>query len=375
MNRTTLIIRAAVVLGCFAASPVGRCLAQAPPALDDIIDGIGRTERLLFENQSLLLRYARTKSEDVTPSSASGGLLPAEWTLAYRGGKWFCERRFTEPQKTRRVTIPVEPKTQVVRDGVSLDWEQPHRIAGIQDVELGGNFYAGLFYTRNLSLNCAEYFAKSQGIDLAAVRKRYADDVDLPFLPDFLSENRSRYQILSAPEEVDGTLCWVVEWPGMDRISVDPTRGFTVPRRVFNWGAGKPARFEFHNTDYREVKPGLWLPFKQVEERYASIISERPAIWGKVASRSEYELLAVEFDKVPDSFFEVKLPPGTRVIDTVRHLKYTVAANDSAPFEAAIAQAKGAWRWWPPIWLWIVSAACVLIVLGWAFRRRLLRLG
>jgi hypothetical protein len=66
--------------------------------------------------------------------------------------------------------------------------------------------------------------APSDGKDVAAIRRipYYGDDLDLPFLPDFLRENMARYEVLPVPEEVDGTACWVAHWPGMDRFWTDP---------------------------------------------------------------------------------------------------------------------------------------------------------
>jgi hypothetical protein len=348
--------------------------AQQPPTLADIIDGIDRTEKLLFENKSLLMRYARTHTETITPGSIMGGLLPAEWVLAYRGDKWFMQRRFTKPKRSDDLLVPAEPKVHVISDHFVIDWDQYSREAVLDsmDASLGANLYAGLFYTRNLSFNAARYIAKSEAVDLNQVRKKYRDDVDLPFLPEYLSENKYRYQVLSIPEEIDGALCWIVEWPGMDRIWVDPTRGFAVPRRRYAWEPGKPCRFEFYNKDYREVKPGLWLPETQVEDTYTSVVADRSSLWGKVAGRSEYKLLAVEFDSVPENQFDVMLPAGTCVIDNYRRLFYTVSRSPE-PFAQAIADAKaGKQASHASTWLWGLSIACLGVLVGFlAYRWRL----
>jgi hypothetical protein len=330
----------------------GRSHAQQPPTLSEVIQGLEQAEKLFFDHTSLYLRYERTNCQDVIPTTYSGGLLPAVWTLAYRGDKWFLERRFTQamerpaevvpgkPKKPRMV-IPTEPKTNAVRGRVMLNWDQDGKFAAILhfDQNASGNIYAGLLYPRNLSLDAPRYVALSEGLDVKAVRKKFPDDAGLPFLPEYLRQNKGQYRVRTVPEMVDGMRCWVVEWPGMDRFWVAPDRGFAVPRRQYCWGPGQALRYEFAHRDYREVKPGLWVPFTQLETKYASVLAEKEALWGQVAARAEYQLHAVEFDKVPEALFDVKLPVGTKVIDTVRHLRYTVS-DEAEPLGPAIVVAK-----------------------------------
>jgi hypothetical protein len=379
MRRLLLVTGALCIVALSWRTPMS---ADERPTLEQIIAGLEQYEKLLFENTSLQLRYARSETEDVTPSAYSGGYFRAEWSLAYRGDKWFAERRFLDPVKTENLWIPAEPETQIIKQGVLLEWKQSSHSAVVDRFDLGRNFYAGLFYTRNLSLDAPARIAKSNGADLATVRKRYSDDADLPFLPIFLRDNSAQYRVLPDREEVDGQNCWVVEWPGMDKFWVLPERGFAVPRRIYHFGPGKPIRYEFLHKDYREVKPGLWLPFTQIEDKYASITSESKDIWGRVAARNRYELLSAEFDSVPDSRFEVSLPPGTKVIDTIRKFKYAVEGKlDTDPFTAEIEKAK---QIFPPTQVspkpqsmtsrgWLVLALNVGVFVGiaaWLIRRR-----
>jgi hypothetical protein len=265
----------------------------------------------------------------------------------------------------------------VVKDQTLLEWTPYGTSAVIDHFNLGRNIYGGLFYTRNLSLDAPRHIAESNGADIKVVRQQYADDADLPFLPGFLEENKEHYHVLPARDEVDGVPCWVVEWEGMDRFWIDPARGFAVPRRQFCWAPGKPLNYEFLNQDYREVKAGLWLPFTQIENKYASIVAEKESLWGKVAARSEYRLHNIEFDSVPDSLFEVKLPAGTHVIDMVRDFQYAVSGNnDTDPFADEIEEARREIslmttptnrhrRWFLIVNLFIGAAA----VAAWLYRR------
>jgi hypothetical protein len=206
------------------------------------MQGLERSEKSFFESESFLIRYERVKTEDVTPSKASGGFLLAEWIFAHKGDKWFNQRRFTHPTKTKELLVEAKPNTLVAKGPVMLEWQQEFQSAYVSEFAKGGKIYQGLFYTRHLSLDAPKFIAKSNGADIAALRKMavYSDDLPLPFLPDFLRENKANYRVLPTPQEVDQASCWLVEWPGMDRFWVDPKRGFAIPLRRYSWAPGEP---------------------------------------------------------------------------------------------------------------------------------------
>jgi hypothetical protein len=365
------LVAGAAAFFILAASQLSQ--AQQPPTLDEVVEGMGRMEKLLFESKSLLIRYSRTQSQKVVKSAAAGALLPAEWSLAYRGKKWFIQRRFTEPMTSAKLLVPAEPKTEAIADRFYINWDQHDREATLDmiDVNRGGDIYGGLYYTRNLSLDAAKFIAKAESLDLSALRKRYPDEAGLPFLPDYLSENKSNYHVQEIPDTVDGLLCWIVEWPGVDKFWVDPSHGYAVPRRIYSWAPGKPTRYEFHLRDYQEMKPGLWLPSLQKEIRYASITSDKTALWGHVTSWAEYKLLAAEFDNVPDTLFDIKLPPGTTVHDDYRKFTYKVPGNREEPFATAIAAAQAGNDGHSQVWLWLALVAAIALFAGLVYRRRL----
>ncbi len=368
---------------CLLSLSCARGLAQGPLDLDQVIEGLERREKLFFESRSMLIRYERVKTTRLTAAVASGGgLLPAEWTVAYHGDKWFVQRRFAQPFETKEVVVAPDPKTNLVRDQLIVEWEAGDNQVYLDSFKEGRNIYAGLYYTRNLSLDAPKHIANAAGVsqNLHKIRKRYADEAGLPFLPEFLRENRAHYRVLSKPQEIEGVRCWVVEWPDMDWFCVAVDRGFAVPRRRFCWGPGKPLRFEFRNSDYQEVKPGLWLPFRQVVDRYASIVAAKESLWGKAASRSEYRLKSLEIDDVPESLFDLELPAGTMVHDFVRDFNYVVSGeDDSDPFAAAIKHARDARR--RSLWRWLgalLTATVLLLLVAqriWAKRRGKLSLG
>jgi hypothetical protein len=365
----------AAVIVAPASSGRNPARAQGAPTLAQVIQGLERTERLFFASESFLIRYERSRSEDLTATTVTGGYLLAEWTLAYKGNKWLTTRRFTKPERTEEYVVPEELRVQVLRDRVLLEWDQYTRSALLDPFENGRNIFQDWLYTRNLSLDAPKQVAASGGADTASLRQLSGlkDDLDLPFLPEFLRANQSRYHVRPEPEEVDGARCWVVEWPGVDRFWVDPLRGFAVPRRVYAYGPGKPLNFEFLQRDYHQVKPGLWLPFTQIENKYSSFV-ESEALWGQVACRSEYRVHQIEFDRLPDRFFDVKLPPGTRVLDSVRKLEYLLLRSAAAPFVDPIAAAARE-RNRGPGWRVLTGPARFVMAPVAAFYRWLRRLG
>lgn len=315
----------------------GLCLAQSPPSLEQIVQGLERYEKELFQHKDFLLRYARTKSEDVSPSMVSGEELRCEWTFARSGDKWFMEQRFLATSSSEGISLSKKPDTYVFKDGKLVNWQQNSNSLLVTRLGFGAPFYNKLLYTRNLSLDVPALLATSNEIDHATIRRHFPDDAALPFLPRFVRDNIKRYRVSATPEIIDGQTCWLVEWPQMDQFWVCPDRGFIVPRRIYHWGPGKPIRYEFVNKDYKEVQPGYWLPFSQVENKYASIIAEPSKIWGKVTGRSEYKLLEAKFGTVPESQFDVSLPKGTIVFDEIRNFKYTVeGTSDNDPFTAEV---------------------------------------
>jgi hypothetical protein len=315
------------------------------PTVDQVLQGLTTIEETVFQTHSFLVTYERHEGVHLS-DSLMAGQLPARWTQAFYRDRWYTERRFTRPftgtyekgiVKTR-VHVPAQPSIHVLKDGVVLEWDQSRNTAKILAFSESGNLYSGLHYTRNLSLDAPKYVARAGDVELAEMRKINRDETDLPFLPEFLRSNRSNYRVLPQQETINGTSCWIVEWPGMDRIAVDPDRGFAIIQRRYSWGPEKPTRVEVTNSDHRQVKPGLWLPYQQQETRYASIVADPKEMWGKAAVKSRYTVQTMRFDDLDDIFFQVKLTPKTRVHDMVRSIQYESAGDSTDPFEEAIAE-------------------------------------
>lgn len=341
--------------------------AAVPPTIAQVLDGLERIEAGVFGSRAFVINYERIGSEG--PSE----LLLAEYRSAFSGDKWFYEKRWTKPfRKPGVVNVPKEPSTHVVKGGLVLRWDQHTRSATLNSFEDGWNIHAGWDYTLHLGLDAPRFILSSNDASakLTGVRKSFPDEADHPFLPAFLRENAADYRVGPQPEEVVGQSCWVLDFPGVDRICVDPTKNFAIVKRSYSWGPGKPARLSVENSDFKEVKPGLWLPFHQVVERYA-VLTERKSLWGTVTSRSEYQLKSVAFDEgVSDALFDVELPVGTNVFDAVRNFNYRISGPSAEPFDALIKSAQTRDKKSLSYWLVIMNCVVFALLVGVALYRR-----
>jgi hypothetical protein len=158
----------------------------------------------------------------------------------------------------------------------------------------------------------------------------------------------------------------------MDKFWIDTEHGCVIRKRVYHWEPGKPRKFAIHNSDFREVKPGIWLPYKQVVDKYASIKSESSNIWDKVVSRLYYQLEEVLINEVPDKIFDIKPPVGTRIIDSVRDVQYTIYDESKEPFEDPIKQGIGVLKKHErrAMWRFIgVAVINICIIMLWLYFR------
>jgi outer membrane lipoprotein-sorting protein len=287
-----------------------------------------------------LITYRLDNSRTVTKSPDSSEMMLLEWKTGYLGNKWFSQRRFFEYDPKTQVRRYAEPLINVVRGEAVVEYRAGHKSAVVDKTELGRNTYRDLDYFSNLSLDAPKYVAKSLGLQdkLGDIRREFASYADLPFLPDFLSRNISKYSVLPEKETIDGTPCRVVEWKGKDRIWVDEAT-LVIRRRKYSWNSNTSARIDITNFDFQEVKPGLSLPFRQIATIYFDP-SITPKLADKVRFVATYIVEDIKFDSLDDNFFEIALPTGTAVFDAPRGFTYVVSDSSSDPFTASITKAK-----------------------------------
>ena len=310
--------------------------AAAPPDLNTIVNGIARSKRLFFEDP----RSFRIVSavERVVAFAPEGQWTRSEVTAARMGDKWFTQERLRDPTPKRGE----DKRVYASKDKKALDWQAINSSCVLSPSSVNPNVCANWRYVQTMGLSVYRYIAHSHGVSYEDFRMLVHDGppFDHPFLPEYIEEHRKDYRILPEPENVDGFRCWVVEWPGMDRFCIDLDHGFAVRQRSYHWGPGKPLRYNISQKDFREVRKGLWLPFVQIVEQCGRFPTGKKEWWGKPINRVEYALKAIDFDTLGDDFFDIRLPPGTRVLDRIENKKYTVAVEGTDPFAGAIANAE-----------------------------------
>lgn len=320
----------------------GAAIAAEPPTVQWLVDKLQRADRAFFESGKLRLRYARVTSKNML---AKRGNRRCEWLVGRQQHGWYSEARELDPMELPDQTIPAEPTIYILKSGTSLDWTQYNQSVYIAAQE-NFNVLHGWQYLAGAGLNPYRQVIESVG-------KSYDDAsresnsmlhqfLRMPLIPDFLAANASHYSV-HAPSPSDGAeitkSCWVVEWPDMDKIWVDGARGFAVRRRIFQWRAAGPRAREIDNSDFREIKPGLWFPFRQAVVSYADPEFDNESALNTVINESMYEVSELDFSRSPEKLANLRLPEGTRVSDSVRSVKYTVTSNEGDPFAGPLGQA------------------------------------
>lgn len=347
--RTHLAVTRCLLICCFFASFSADTVSASPPTVDEVLQGLEKEEAVLFGASGFICRAQRTKCEEITPSHYSGGYLDTEFLVARKSDRWLTHKRFLNlanetirDRQGNKVYVPNEPRTFVMKDHFILEWLEGKDVATVDLFGEGRGMLQCLDFFSHLGFDVAKHLSRSGGADYSKAQKvEWAQDyLGHPFFPDFLRNNKLKYRVLQNEEAVDGVACCVLEYPGMDKAWLDPVRGYAVCRRIYHWGPGKPRKFEIINFGFKEYLPGLWLPQRQVVNKYASIISEDSSIWDKVACRLTYELREMTFGSIPDEAVDRKIPPGLLIVDRVRGLQYRVAAEGEDPLSGPIAQAQ-----------------------------------
>jgi hypothetical protein len=334
-----------------------------------------RQDALLFEVDSINLRYERTAVRDVVPDSVFCQVLRAEWRIASLGENWLIESRATEASRRDDVHMPAGKSIQLCRGPMLLEWGG-EGWALIDHFGNGRNAYQGLYYFEHAGFDVVRRIAAAGGASdqMDQIRAKYPDQAGLPYLAEFVGRNAGSYVRGPAAEMAGETETWVFDWPGMDKIWVDPKRDFAPVRRAYAWAPDKPLRVDVVGSDFREVRPGLWLPFKQVVSKYASYRDPKH-LWGKVVTIHEYQVRECQFNTLEASDFEIKLTPGTMVHDSIRKIEYTVLGDETDdPFSEAIVLARQkllAQRGTSRVWIVGGSALAVVAIffLSWRWRK------
>jgi len=359
---------------------MGMANEVSPPTINAIVAGVKSSENSFLQLNSFLINCERKKTETIAPSRFSGGYINVAFIVAKSGSRWFTSKAFTEVgQKNheghnivRGVFTPLEPDILLLKNHLSLEWDQSS-VHAIVDHFTDGHFnlHGRFDYFRHIGWNMSRYLVESENKSYDTILKDFEDLLDHPFLPEFLEQNREKYVVHPNTEDVDGFRCWVVEYPGMDKMWIDVEHGFAVRKRIYHFGEGKPRKFAIRNQEWKEVAPDLWLPHKQTVDKYVSILPEDPKIWDQVTARMYYEVNEILINSVPDELFDVILPVGTHVVDIARDARYTIWDPNVDPFAGPIEQALKVNRHVKYRALGIIIGSIIIFIAVWQILSRM----
>lgn len=121
-------------------------------------------------------------------------------------------------------------------------------------------------------------------------------------------------------EVVDGASCVVIEVDDTMVLWCDPELGYSVRRQEGYYPQTTLPLWRATCSDFVEVCKGVWLPRKAVDERFAG--PDAPTGLRNVPILAyDYAVLEMFANEVPDELFELRIPPGTLVLDYARGKK------------------------------------------------------
>lgn len=346
MKRTFLrFLAAAPFLFGWSMAEKSGAVASERPTVESIIEGIKRANDAFFQSRKLTLRYTADVAHRTNQPTRR------EWVLGRDNGGWYAEQMAVPPNEKLAL-----PRIAILKNGLFLDWFQFNQSVNLGPKQMRNfNVLYGWDYLENAGINPYRPIVESTGMsyeDATALDEKSLPTtgpdsgllilhqfVKEPSLPDFLQLNASKYGVAEQSESIDGEAYWAIEWPEMDKIWVDVDRGYAVRRRVYRWKPAGPLARRVDNSDLREVKPGLWLWFRQTVETYGR---QKEEDWDKVIRRSTYDVSECDFSHAPGALANLRLPVGTAVTDTIRDLKYTVSDEQGDPFDKPLGEATAA---------------------------------
>ena len=202
-------------------------------------------------------------------------------------------------------------------------------------------------YFQGIGVVPFDLLAESNGVPFdnvlaKATQSPYLEPILGMYLPVCIDKHRKEYSVRSKPEVVDGISCWVIEWPKRDVIWLDSKLAGVIRKRVIYNASSDTIKSVFYNSEVKEVKKGLFLPYKQEALHYVyPEMGLSPSETGKELSHFIYQVNALEIGSVGpegEKFFNVQLPVGASVYDVDKDVDYRISDPDSDPFAGPIAQ-------------------------------------
>jgi hypothetical protein len=199
--------------------------------------------------------------------------------------------------------IPIDPEREFGFDGDKLRSKNPKgRSGGILPPE----------QARKDELYFTQEYLSAIGMKLPDPFKTANDRKDERF-PDAFA--RRGFRVGAALERIDGHPCVVVSRDGKETVWIDPAIGYAVRKHSANYPDTDLLREVYHNTDFQEVAPGLWLPRRCAYELCGPPLA--PVKYrGKPMLRFIHDVKKFSLNDVPDSLFTLSFEPGMIINDT-----------------------------------------------------------
>jgi hypothetical protein len=354
-------------VGC----PAGDALPGEGLSIDTVLEGLDARSRGVLETDSFYVEYKWGNVEHLAESRIVDRIPGVSTRNARRGSYFYCEVQLDPGQEkwTSHTASVYRPD-----DGVQVSLKRGENPMAAIEGAADPTIYQFWDYTDNLHLNVYQY------VDGLEWRRAFPPGRQPLLIPEDIRARRDEFRLLPDRELIDGVECCVIERPGVVRFALDPSRSFAVMRTEQFWSpefwpkAGEhPDTLRLVRThhDFREVKPGVWLPFLQRETLYADPNVDTAELWGRPVLRWNLRVGKLEFDTLTTDFFRVEIPDGTVVQDNIRKIEYLKSATGELPFGDALLQGKqGTER---GRWLLIVNALVAAAFVGGFLLRKLLR--
>lgn len=187
------------------------------------------------------------------------------------------------------------------------------------------------------SLPQAEIYGDVIGIGSVALLKQrtFKENLPYPFRLDELLVTGA-YKVLDEHALIGDVACVLIERAGLDRIWLDPQRGYGAVQREWHWDLGESLKVKINNSQFRQVLDGLWLPTRSRVEYYGTPQTAP----GELCAVAELSVSELELN-ISDEIFVPKLKARTLVQDVDRQVAWATSEEITpATFEQVIASSE-----------------------------------
>jgi hypothetical protein len=327
------------------------------------------------------MRYYRAVGPGTVERIAPG--VEPDWD-AVPGGKKIKEdmdrRRAEDAKKLGKDKVDEMWRAFAAAKSMQIDAEKVAAFDGKLYRVTRGNGQAEVWKAENIGTDTGwihQDYMRNLGralADTASPNKERMDQLRDQFPDAFLGIKG--YKVQAGWEEVDGHRCAVVTRGKEEKLWLDPRLNYGIRRRELSDPESGLTQDIFHNQDFVELPPGVWLPKTCVWERCAPP-GAPVALRGKPLARWTLTISKIHLNDVPDALFSLKIAPGTIVMDTTalpppkdgtfQPVLYPMPADESV-LDKTIEDAVGEWQQYRSKGFWrqafFGANAAILLLLG-----------